>query len=138
MVTEELNKLINCKSKINLNRNFTKTIDNNRKKKYTYFSIKVNLSKISTKKLGAVTPSFFSLDLALFIIRYVKVKKEIDLKFSKSVYIAAGMLIYMTIINYINNMVLNILNVGVAIVYFFIVNKDNMKKIMNKTLKFKV
>ena len=44
----------------------------------------------------------------------------------------------MTIINYINNMVLNILNVGVAIVYFFIVNKDNMKKIMNKTLKFKV
>ena len=37
---------------------------------YTYFSIKVNLSKISTKKLGAVTPSFFSLDLTLFIIRY--------------------------------------------------------------------
>ena len=101
-------------------------------------NIVVHLALINFIGLYAATISTLVAYLALFIIRYVKVKKEIDLKFSKSVYIAAGMLIYMTIINYINNMVLNILNVGVAIVYFFIVNKDNMKKIMNKTLKFKV
>lgn len=100
-------------------------------------NIIVHLALINFIGLYAATISTLVAYLALFIIRYVKVKKEIDLKFSKSVYIAAGMLIYMTIINYINNMVLNILNVGVAIVYFFIVNKDNMKKIMNKTLKIK-
>lgn len=100
-------------------------------------NIIVHLALINFIGLYAATISTLVAYLALFIIRYVKVKKEIDLKFSKSVYIAAGMLIYMTIINYINNMVLNIINVGVAIVYFFIVNKDNMKKIMNKTLKIK-
>lgn len=98
-------------------------------------NIIVNLGLINFIGLYAATVSTLVAYISLFIIRYVKVKKEIDLKFNKSTYIAGGMLIYMTIINYINNMVLNVLNVGVAVLYFFIVNKDNMKKIMNKTLK---
>ena len=100
-------------------------------------NIVVHLALINFIGLYAATISTLVAYLALFIIRYVKVKKEIDLKFSKSVYIAAGMLIYMTIINYINNMVLNILNVGVAFIYFFIVNKENVKKITRKILKIR-
>lgn len=98
-------------------------------------NIIVNLGLIKFIGLYAATVSTLVAYISLFIIRYVKVKKEINLKFSKSSYIAAIALIYMVIINYINNMVLNIANVAVAFIYFFIVNKDNMKKIINKTLK---
>lgn len=100
-------------------------------------NIIVNLGLINFIGLYAATISTLVAYLALFIIRYIKVKKEIDLKFSKSVYIAAGMLIYMTIINYINNKVLNIINVGIAFIYFFIVNKENVKKITRKILKIR-
>ena len=98
-------------------------------------NIIVNLGLIKFIGLYAATVSTLVAYISLFIIRYVKVKKEINLKFSKSSYIAAIALIYMVIINYINNMVLNIANVAVAFIYFFIVNKDNMRKIINKTLK---
>ena len=98
-------------------------------------NIIVNLGLIKFIGLYAATVSTLVAYISLFIIRYIKVKKEINLKFSKSSYIAAIALIYMVIINYINNMVLNIANVAVAFIYFFIVNKDNMKKIINKTLK---
>lgn len=98
-------------------------------------NIIVHLALINFIGLYAATISTLVAYISLFIIRYVKVKKEINLKFSKSSYIAAIALIYMVIINYINNMVLNIANVAVAFIYFFIVNKDNMRKIINKTLK---
>ena len=54
---------------------------------YTYFSIEVNLSKISTKKLGAVTPSFSHLKILIFIIKNGNIiKRKNKLIFKGGIY----------------------------------------------------
>ncbi len=82
----------------------------------------------------AATVSTFIAYLTLFIIRYIDIKKIINIKFYKSSLGNFAIFIYYFICIYINNLVLHCINLVLAIVYFMIVNKQIVIKVSKKLL----
>lgn len=95
-------------------------------------NIIVHLSLIKFIGIYAATISTLISYIVLFIIRYIDIKKTIDIKFKKSTVIALAILAYFFIATYINNLYLNCINLFFAILYFFVSNKNNLKIVLNK------
>lgn len=70
--------------------------------------------------------------LVIVIYRYFDLKKDINIKYDrKNISIILGILIFIIITYYINNLVLNIVGLIIVVVLLFILNKDIIKQIKN-------
>ena len=91
-------------------------------------NIVVNLLLINFIGLYAASISTFVAYLSMLIYRIFDVKKYVNLKVNKMMLIRTIiMLIILVVIYYINNIILNIFSIIITIIYCIIVNKNNIK-----------
>ena len=99
--------------------------------------INVLLNVIAIRYFGLYAASFSTLVafMVLCAIRWMYMKKDIKISIKFSTLGYAVMFIYFSVIVYVNNKVLNWINVLVAAVIFIYTNRKFIKKMVGKVLK---
>lgn len=92
----------------------------------------IHISLIKFIGIYAATISTLISYIILFIIRYIDIRKSINIKFDKTSYKNFIIFIYFFVSAYINNEYLNIANLIIAIIYFIFNNKQIINKIIYK------
>lgn len=82
--------------------------------------------------LYAATISTLIAYVSLFTIRFIDIRKYIDLKFDKKIYLYVCILLYFFASVYINNTVINIINNILSCSIFIMVNKNMIIKLIKK------
>lgn len=95
-------------------------------------NIIIHISLIKFIGIYAATISTLVSYIVLFIVRYIDIKKSINIKFNKKTYRDFIIFIYFFICVYINNKYLNIINLFMAIMYFIFNNKLIINKVIHK------
>ena len=113
---------------------------NSKKSGYTtaisaVLNIFVHLLLINKVGLYASSVSTLIAYLFLVVIRYHDINKTIKIHLKKeSIYIFI-VLLYFVISVYINNQILNIINIILALIVFILTNKNNVKRLFQKVVK---
>lgn len=92
----------------------------------------VHLVLIHFIGLYAATVSTLISYVLLFMIRYIDIKKDINLRFNRETLINFGVILYIFVASYLNILVLNWINLVMACFYFIISNRMYFSKILNK------
>ena len=98
-------------------------------------NIIVHLMLIKYIGLYAATVSTLVSYVVLFVIRYVDIRKSMNIKFSKRAYGIFAILGYFFLTTYANNLYLNIFNLILAGILFIILNRQFVQKFLCKFIK---
>ena len=97
-------------------------------------NIVIHLSLIKFIGIYASTLSTLFAYIFLFIIRYVDIKKEINLSFNKKSITSFMYIFALFVLIYINNIYINISLLFISIILFIIINKNLISSILKKIL----
>lgn len=98
-------------------------------------NITANVLFINVLGLYAASGSTLIAFIALCAVRWIYMNKEIKVRLNLSTYIYIGWLIYFVVMVYINNSILNITNIVLAMIIFIYTNRGFMMKFVNKMKK---
>lgn len=98
-------------------------------------NIVIHLFLIKFIGLYAASISTLVSYILLYLIRYKDITKKIKIKSNKQTKLLYILLTYFFITIYINNLILNYINLILAIIIFIYFNKNVVKRILNKFLK---
>lgn len=93
----------------------------------------INLIFVKWFGLFAAAGSTLIAYFVIFLYRWIDTKKYVKISFNKKIIIESiAIFVFSTILYYINNIIGNIINFIVVILFAFITNKTNIKKIIEK------